>query len=414
MSHIVDILMPRLSDSMHEGTIIQWLKSAGEQVGLGEDLVEIETDKAQMTYGADQAGVLVEIIAEEGDTIQLGGLIARLEVQGDAPAAAAAQPQTEPEQPAAPVQTPQLEQDYEANFSAEPKEAAERVPVSPVARRTAEANGVDYQNLKGSGPDGRIVLADVEAAAASVAAPVAATASVAAPAAPVAPAKGSREASRLERLIAKRMVQGKSAPEFPSSRDIRIDELLSLRSQMKQEGVEPLPSINDFVLRAVSLALRSNPLLLCSWQDETEHIIQHEHINVGLAVATETSLIVPVIHDADQLSMGALATASRQLATQAREGTITPSSLEGGCFTVSNLGGMGVDRFQAILVPGQAGILAVGSARSEVRWGSQGPEPSTLMAVTLTADHRLVYGSHAAAFLADLALLLENPTRLVI
>jgi len=410
MSHIVDIVMPRLSDSMTEGTIVQWLKATGESVRMGEDLAEIETDKAQMTYGADQAGVLVEIIAQEGDTVALGEPIARMEVEGapnpvETPAASPV-PEAPTEQPAGAAQAPQ-------SLPTQVETQTERVKISPAARVLAEESDMPFDHITGSGPDGRIVLEDVQSALQGTH-PREKEAAAA-----QASQLDTRDATRIEKLIAKRMVLGKSAPEFASSRDVRIDRILEIREELKSSGSQLVPSINDFILKAVASALLDHPLLRSgwletNWQEDQAQIIQHQEINLGMAVATPSTLLVPVIRSADQLTLGALSSQARELAVQAREMKLSPEQMEGAVFTISNLGGMGVTQFQAILVPGQAGILAVGAARPEVRWGDGGPEKHTLMNLTLTADHRLVYGSHAAQFLASLAHLLENPLGLML
>ena len=419
MARIIDITMPRLSDSMKEGTIVAWLKQPGDAVRMGEDIAEIETDKATMTYGADQAGTLMEIIANEGDTVALGEPIARMEVAGESDAETAI-PEAATNTPVVtPVEVPAVEAiEVPIIAPATPTSPSERIVASPVARRTAREEGIDLSQVSGSGPQGRIVLSDIHAAAKS--GPAEAPVVIASGEATTAAAgEEVRPASRIEKLIAGRMVLGKSAPEFPAEREVRIDNILGMRQEMKSSGMEQVPSINDFILLASAYALRQHPLLRSGWRednwnaDEAE-IVTHQQINVGMAVATDTTLLVPVIRDADQLKLSQIASSSRELAGLARDGKLSPAQMQGAVFTISNLGGMGVTRFQAVLVPGQAAILAVGSARAEACWGEDGPEKHTMLSLNLTSDHRVVYGSHAAQFLQTLAELLENPLRLLV
>jgi pyruvate dehydrogenase E2 component (dihydrolipoamide acetyltransferase) len=424
---MADIVMPRLSDTMEEGTILRWLKRDGEALRRGEELVEIETDKATMTYDSDQDGVL-EIVAPEGDTLAVGELIARV---GDAGASAGD------------TAAPELERSGEAAAAASAGRApaapakgsgaqGERVRASPLARRMARESGLDLRTLSGTGPGGRIVRADVmgrQGAPASAATPP--------PAAPagdaadaqgpsleerVARAKGETtivELTRTQQTIARRMSESKATiPDFSIQAEVGMDECVRLRTELKRlsrpgSPAEPeVPTYNDMVVKACALALREHPRANGSYRDG--HLELHERINVGVAVAAHDALIVPTVFDADEKSLGEIARETRALAERVRAGTITPPELGGGTFTVSNLGMYGVRSFSAIINPPQAAILSVGSMeqRAVVREGELAAGHT--MAVTLACDHRILYGADAATFLARVRELLETPSALTL
>ena len=448
--------MPRLSDSMEEGTILRWLKADGDDVRRGEDLVEIETDKATMTYEADQDGVL-EIVAAEGATLAIGEVIAsigeRSGPNGGDPAAAAPapapQPEAEVEEPEMPVAGPVGEhgaatattQDAPIpsipaapGASAPPAapEHGDRLKASPVARRIAREQGVDLAALNGSGPGGRIVKADVEAAAG--AAPVAAAPEPAAaaretaaarPAPPpaaapaeVAAAKGEvrvQELTRTQQVIARRMAEAKATvPEFTLEAEIDMDAAVRAREELRAMAAEEavVPSYNDMIVKASALALREFPRANGAYRDG--HFELFSRVNVGVAVAGEGSLVVPVVFDADAKPLGAIARETRALAARVRDSSITPPELSGGTFTVSNLGMYGISNFTAVINPPQAAILAVGALveRPVVRDGAV--VAGQVMPVTLACDHRILYGAEAAEFLGRLRALLEHPAALAL
>ncbi len=408
--------MPRLSDTMEEGTILGWLVADGEHVSRGQELVEIETDKANMTYESDQEGVL-ETIAAEGDTLPVGAVIARVG-GGEDPEVFATTEAPPTESPSADAQDP-------------PPDAA-RIKASPLARRIAKERGVDLHAVTGSGPGGRIVKADVQAPAAgkpaagapSIAAgtPTAATAPPETGLAGVATAKGETtevELSRTQQTIARRMAESKATiPHFALQTDIDMEECVALRSELKRLGQSDAPTYNDMVVKACALALREHPRANSSYRDGRLQL--HARVNVGVAVAADSegpsggALIVPTVFDADQKSLGEIARETRALAARVRDGSITPPELGGGTFTVSNLGMFGVSSFTAIINPPQAAILSVGSA---------GPRPVARdgeivarqeMTVTLACDHRILYGADAARFLARIHELLEQPASLTL
>jgi pyruvate dehydrogenase E2 component (dihydrolipoamide acetyltransferase) len=399
---MAEIVMPRLSDTMEEGTILSWLVADGEQVTRGQELVEIETDKANMTYESDQEGVL-QTIAAEGDTLPVGAPIARV---GES---------------AAPSEPPQQE----------------RVKASPLARRIAQENEIDLHEVTGTGPGGRIVKADVEDAGSApsiVGAPPTADTTPTAdsgmtpahdpstappPAtgpADVTTAKGETtivELTRTQQTIARRMAEAKATiPEFTLQMEIDMEACVALRTELKKLGQADAPTYNDMVVKAAALALREYPRANGGYRDG--RVQMHSRVNVGVAVAAEETLVVPTVFDSDQKSLGEVARETRALAGRVRDGSITPPELGGGTFTVSNLGMFGVSAFTAIINPPQAAILSVGvlEPRAVVRDGEI--VTRNTMTVTLACDHRILYGADAATFLARIRELLEAPASLTL
>jgi pyruvate dehydrogenase E2 component (dihydrolipoamide acetyltransferase) len=447
-----DVVMPRLSDSMEEGTILKWLKAEGDEVTRGDELVEIETDKATMTYEADSAGTL-SIVAQEGDTLPIGEVIARIGAGGEAPAGDAAPAEATQQAEASgnggrseapPAAAPEPEPEPAAAQSAAPSPEGNggRAKASPVARRIAREQGIDLSALQGTGPGGRIVKADVEAAASGgapqAAAPAQDVAEQAAPAAPpeappaaepqAAPAAGIaetgtakgdvsvQELTRTQQVIARRMAESKATvPEFTIATDVDMEGAVDLRKQLKAaaetvSGV--VPSYNDMVVKASALALREFPRANGSYKDG--HFELYSRVNVGVAVAAQEALVVPTVFDADRKSLGEIARDTRTLAERVRGNAVTPPELSGGTFTVSNLGMFGVTEFSAVINPPQAAILAVGKMepRAVVRDGEV--VARNIMTITLVCDHRILYGADAAEFLARIKALLEHPIALAL
>ena len=417
--------MPRLSDSMEEGTIIKWLKAEGEEVARGDELVEIETDKATMTYEADTDGVL-QILAAEGDTLPVGELIARLDGAGESAAPPAADEEAPPTPaevgpeeeapPPAPEPGPQPAPQAAPPSVPEPaRDGGERVKASPIARRMAREKGLDLSSLSGTGPGGRIVRADVESAApAEAAAPAPAPEPVAAPE-PAPTGKGESqlvELSRTQQLIARRMAESKATvPDFILNMDIDMEAAVAMRAQLK-EVTDVVPSFNDMVVKACALALREFPRANGSYKDGRFEL--HGRINVGVAVAAQDALIVPTIFDADRKSLGEIARVARELAAKVRDGKIAPPELSGGTFTVSNLGMYGITSFTAVINPPQAAILAVGAIEQRPAVVDGEIRPRHRMAVSLACDHRILYGADAAQFLARVRDLLEQPAAMAL
>lgn len=414
---MVEVLMPRLSDSMEEGMIIAWLVPAGGEVAEGQELVEIETDKASMTFEADAAG-LVHHVAEEGDSLPVGAPIAQLLDAGEEPIAgesAESSPARSVENDKGAAEGPLSPLGPPPTKSSQPGEGERRrVAASPLARRIARDRGVSLETLRGSGPGGRIVKADVEAAAERQAGPGTATGAAATLVADA--GKGEIqvvELSRLQQAVARRMTQSKAeVPHFYLSTDVDMSACVEARSGLKKTAAEGavLPSFNDLVIKACAIALAEFPQVNGSYVDgRIEH---YSRINIGLAVATENSLVVPVIPDVDQLGLREIALRAREMAGKVRDGLITPPELSGGTFTVSNLGMFGVSRFDPVINLPQAGILAVGAIeeRPVVRDGSV--VPASMMSMTLACDHRILYGADGARFLARIRSVLEQPFNL--
>jgi pyruvate dehydrogenase E2 component (dihydrolipoamide acetyltransferase) len=414
-----DIVMPRLSDSMEEGTILKWLVEEGAEVKRGEPLVEIETDKANMTYEADSDGTLVEIVAEEGATLPIGEVIARIGEAGEEPsggngASAREDEESEPEPEAEPEP-----EERKAPAATKEREKPEpsgdgRMKASPVARRMAEELGVELARLEGSGPGGRIVKADVEAAAergapAREAAPQPAAAGEAG-------AKGQAEVhdlTRLQQTVSRRMAESKAtAPDFQLNMEVDMTACVELRERLKQV-TDPAPSFNDMVVKASANALREFPRANGAYRDGRWEL--YSRVNVGVAVAAQEALVVPTIFDADRKSLGEISREARELIAKVREGKITPPELSGGTFTVSNLGMYGIDSFSAVINPPQAAILTVGSLKKRPVADQRGRiSARDTMALTLVCDHRILYGAEGAEFLARLRELLEQPLALAL
>ena len=403
---LTEVLMPKLSDSMEEGTILSWLVAAGTEVAAGQALLEVETDKANMTVEAEGSGAL-EILVEEGETVAVGAPIARL--GGDAPA----NPPQDPPPPTPEPATPPL--------AREPA-PTDRTPVAgdtrgstPLARRLAEVHGVAIDSISGSGIGGRVVKADVLATVGIEAEPT--PKDPPAPA-PVETAKGGSRAvdlSRLQTVIARRMAEAKATvPHFQVETEVRMDAAIALRAEFKSlAGEDPVPSFNDMVVRAAALALREHPKANASYLDGAFEL--HDRVNVGIAVAAQDALVVPTIFDADKKSLGEIGRDSRRLAARVREGEVTPPELAGGTFTVSNLGMFGMTAINPVINPPQAAILGVGRSRPVLMRGADGEiEDASLMTLTLSCDHRILYGAEAAEFLGAIRDLLESPLRVAL
>ncbi|MGI8922161.1 MAG: dihydrolipoamide acetyltransferase family protein [Solirubrobacteraceae bacterium] len=419
---MADVVMPRLSDSMEEGTILHWLKAEGDRVRRGEEIVEIETDKATMTYAADADGVLA-IVASEGDTLPIGAVIAHLgDTAGNGGGEALAS--TRAEEGAVTLAVSASAAKTPRSSPAQPSPPPDRdgrKHASPVARRMAADLGVELADVEGSGPGGRVVKADVEAAS-QTAAP-APTAPTAPPTAEPAPgtAKGAvriEELSRTQQTIARRMAESRATvPDFLVNVEIDMEGAVELRSRWRAAAEllgedRIVPSLNDMVVKACALALRDFPRANGAYRDG--HFELYERVNVGVAVAAEDALVVPVIVDADARSLEQIAREAAELAERVRARTITPPELAGATFTVSNLGMLGVHSFTAVINPPQAAILAVGAVeqRAVVRDGEL--VSRHVVTMTLACDHRILYGADGARFLGRVRELLEAPLALTL
>jgi pyruvate dehydrogenase E2 component (dihydrolipoamide acetyltransferase) len=438
---MAEIVMPRLSDSMEEGTVLQWLKKVGDEVAVGDEIVEIETDKANMAYEADLAGTLTEILVDEGETVAIGTPIARVGDSDEGSGASTAGPVGE-EAPApslgfSPGEESSLDEPegrkrgrrVGAGASSPPPADdanGDRPKASPIARRIAKEKGVDLARVEGSGPGGRIIKVDVEQAepdgeraAQQEAAPEPAAASAtAAKEGDGETAKGKtsyEDLTKTQQVIARRMSESKAtAPHFYLRASVDMSRAVAGRTLLKEAAGEgdPVPSFNDMVVKACALALREHPRANGAYRDGRFEL--YSRVNVGVAVAAEDTLVVPTLFDADRKGLRQIATESRALSKKVREGQITPPELSGATFTVSNLGMYGIDGFSAVINPPQAAILAVGAIeqRPVVRDGEIAS--AHLMQVDLACDHRILYGAPAAEFLARVRALLEEPLSLAL
>jgi pyruvate dehydrogenase E2 component (dihydrolipoamide acetyltransferase) len=452
---MAEIVMPRLSDSMEEGTILTWMKKVGEEIAIGEEIVEIETDKANMAYESDVAGTLTEILAQEGATLPIGTPIARVGDSSEGAEASAAGPVTEASPTVlggqaasaprgAPASAPPAGEGSGDPGSAratksdgDGADGGDRVKASPVARRIAEEKGLDLAAIQGSGPGGRIVKSDVKKAASAAdggagapggaeAPPAPSTVGDAHPAGPAAEgsapspetAKGEvtyEDLSKLQSTIARRMSESKAtAPHFYLTIEIDMGKAVEARSAIKagsKEG-DVVPSFNDMIVKACAIALREFPKANGAYRDGRFEL--YSRVNVGVAVAAEEALVVPTVFDADKKGLRQIAADTRAVAAKVRDGSVTPPELSGGTFTVSNLGMFGIDEFDAVINMGQAAILAVGAIREVPAVRDGQVVPAQLMKATLSCDHRILYGAEGAEFLARVKQLLEEPVSLAL
>jgi pyruvate dehydrogenase E2 component (dihydrolipoamide acetyltransferase) len=411
----IDVTMPKLSDTMEEGKVLRWLKHVGDRVAPGDVIAEVETDKADMELEAYDEGVLTELRVGEGETVPVGGVIAVLAGADDA-----ASPAGTPSEPAqAPPPQPQPERESARPTlvrKAEARPAGDgggRVAASPLARRIAEESGLDLRRVAGTGPGGRIVQKDVEAAArAPESAPPARP--VPAPRSGEPPADRRIDLGKIRRTTARRMADAKrEVPHFYASSDVVMDEAMRLREQLMALGGDwGGLTVSHLVLKAVGLALRRVPELNAS--AEGEQVVLHGAVNVGLATAVADGLVVPVVRDCDTAPLVEIARRARGLVERARAGRFGTDDLSGGTFTLSNLGMFPVSQFAAVVNPPQAAILAVGTVRAVAVVRDGVVAPGRLMTVTLSCDHRIVDGVLAGRFLGALKGLLEAPVALLV
>lgn len=446
-----EIQMPKLSDTMTEGTLVVWKKKKGDQVSAGEVLAEIETDKATMEWESPEDGTVTEIYVQEGGKVNVGDKIAFIKGEGEeAPkqqtpakkkepkAAEEKKPQTETEKPA-PAEAQKKEtappepKPVEAAVSAagdkgteekpQPKQEKSeelRVKASPVARRIAAELGVDLSTVNGTGPDGRITETDVRAAAKTVAAGVdrvGAKPAMKTPA-PVRPGESARiQLSGMRKIIAQRLVESLGpVPHFYLTIDVNAGPLMEAREELKSagEGADAAKiTVNDFVLKAAVMAAVKVPRVNASFDNDT--IVQYADVDLGVAVAIEDGLLTPVIRGAQDKSLREISALAKDLAHRARNKRMKPEEFQGGTFTVSNLGGMGIDSFSAVINPPQGFILAVGKVTKvpvvddcdQVMVGHR-------MSITMSCDHRVIDGALGAEYLKELRHLLENPALLMV
>ncbi|MEM1084059.1 MAG: pyruvate dehydrogenase complex dihydrolipoamide acetyltransferase [Verrucomicrobiota bacterium] len=430
----INIEMPKLSDTMTEGTLLKWHKQVGDEVEIGDIIAEVETDKANMEVEAFDEGTITSILINEGEKAPIGGVLAVLDGDGadSAPAAAAPAAEEAPAAEAAPAETP-------ASTPAPAPAAASdgsRIKSSPLARKLAAEKGVDLSTLTGTGPGGRIVSADVEGAgssqpsqaataAAGLAAAVKARSTGGAAPAP-APAKAVTATagqgdqtiplSSMRKIIAERLLTSKQTiPHFYLHVEVDVAPLLELRKQINAQAEQTHGnkySVNDFVLKAAINAAQAVPAVNASFNGDS--IIQFEHVGMAVAIAVEDGLVTPVIKEAETKSLLQISREVKDMAARAREKKLKPNEFDGGTLTVSNLGAWGVESFDAIVNPPQSLILSIGAASEKPVVKDGQIVPGLRMNVGVSCDHRVVDGAVGAEFLAEFKKLLEQPALMLI
>jgi pyruvate dehydrogenase E2 component (dihydrolipoamide acetyltransferase) len=437
----IEILMPALSPTMTEGNLAKWVKKEGDAVKAGDVICEIETDKATMEVEAVEEGTLGKIVVAEGTQgVKVNEVIALLLEEGEsadalgktaAPKPAPENPKTEP----AKAEAPKAETPKEA--APAPKAAAaehgDRVFATPLARRMAEQAGVDLAGVTGTGPNGRIVKSDIEAAAGKpkqAAAPAAAAPAEAPKAAATAPAAAALTKDRvvalagnipytefpntsMRKVIAKRLTEAKqTVPHFYLTVECEIDQLLKVRAELNARGEGLKISVNDFVIRASALALKKVPAANASWSDDV--ILQWNQVDIAVAVAIEGGLITPIIKQAEGKGLGTISSEMRDLGARAKAGKLKLEEFQGGTFSISNLGMFGIKEFSAVINPPHGAILAVGAGEQRPVVKNGALAIATVMSCTLSVDHRVVDGAVGAAFLKAFKGLIEDPLSMLL
>ena len=434
----IAIKMPALSPTMEEGTLAKWLVKVGDTVSAGDIMAEIETDKATMEFEAVDEGVIAEISVPEGtEGVKVGTVIATLAEEGEDPAKVKGTAKAEPAPAPAPAPSPtpaipakagassgqaepprsapQSEAPASAGATAGGRESGDRVIASPLARRIAAEKGIDLAGVKGSGPNGRIVKADVEGAQ-----PGAAPAKAAAPAAPAAPAEPGEIPHEVEKLtsmrktIARRLTESKQqVPHFYVTVDVRLDALLKLRAELNSaleaRGVKL--SVNDLMIKALAQALLQVPA--CNVQYTGESLLKFSRADISVAVAIPGGLITPIIVDAGTKSLSTIATEMKDLAERAREGKLQPHEYQGGTASISNMGMYGIKQFDAVINPPQAMIMAIGSGEKRPYVVDDSLQIATVMSATGSFDHRAMNGTDGAELMKTFKELCEKPLGLV-
>ncbi len=434
----IKILMPALSPTMTEGNLAKWLKSEGDAIKSGDVIAEIETDKATMEVEAVDEGTLGRILVPGGtEGVKVNEPIALLLEEGEdrsaldaAPAAKAngeAKPVAEAKAPDSPASPQSGGVARELMTEAKPADPGNRIAASPLARRMAVQAGLDLRELSGSGPHGRIVKSDIEAAlkggvpqqAKSAAAPVAdmpaaEPSATAAPTPPPTAAYDEIPLNNMRKVIARRLTEAKQTiPHFYLTIDCELDGLLAMRAQLNaREGADYKLSVNDFVIKAVAMGMRKVPGVNAAWGGD--RIFQFKDIDVSVAVAIDGGLITPIIRKADQKGLSTISAEMKDLAKRAKDGKLKPEEFQGGGFSISNLGMFGVKDFMAVINPPQACIMAVGAGEKRPVVKGDEIKIATVMSVTLSTDHRVVDGALGAVFLQEFKKLVEDPLALLL
>ena len=409
------IEMPKLADTMTEGTLLKWRKSEGDKIQAGDVLADIETDKATMEMEADDDGILHKHLVTAGQKVAVGSQIALLLAKDEAPPAAGAAP-TQAAEPAKAASAPAPAAATPTSKAAAPGTSGDRVKASPLAKKIAAEKGVQLSTLSGTGPGGRIVAADVQGGQAS-AAPSKAPASTPVASTPAGAGDQRIALSGMRRVIAERLLASKTTiPHFYLNIEVDAAPLMKLRADLNtanEAAGGTKFTVNDFVLKAVVAAAAKVPAVNASFAGDA--IIQYGAINLAVAVAVEEGLVTPVIRDAAKKTLREISESVKDLATRARSKKLKPDEYQGGTITVSNLGSYGIESFSAIINPPQAMILAIGAI---VKKPVVGPNDSIVagqrMAIGLSADHRVVDGAVGAQYLAALRQLLESPAMMLL
>lgn len=437
------IRMPKMSDTMTEGTIVAWHKKEGDTVKSGDILAEVETDKATMDLEAYEEGTLLYIGVKEGASVAVDDIIAVVGEKGAnfkvlleggaAPAGPAATgeggSQTAQQNPQANVPANADTDLSYAGGAGDETESNGRLKASPLAKRIAEEKGINLAQVRGTGPEGRIVKSDVEsfvpgsapaakpapAAPAATPAPAPAASQPAASQPQAAPASGEYEdvpVSQMRKTIARRLSESLfTAPHFYLTMEINMDKAMELRGTVN--GVSSVKvSFNDFVIKAAALALKQHPNVNSSWLGDK--IRKYKYVNIGVAVAVDEGLLVPVVRNADQKTLSTISGEVKEMAGKAKDKKLQPKDWEGSTFSISNLGMFGIDEFTAIINPPDSCILAVGAIKPTVKVENGEVKPTNVMKVTLSCDHRVVDGATGAAFLQTVKQLLEDPMRMLV
>jgi len=428
----INVLMPALSPTMTEGKLARWLKKEGDAVKSGQVLCEIETDKATMEVEAVDEGTLGKILVAGGtEGVKVNTPIAVILEEGESAASAAAPAAAPAPVVAAPAASPSTAAPASKPVAA-PAADAGRVFVSPLARRMAEQAGLDISAIRGSGPNGRIVKADIDAARAGTKAVARPAAPAAAPAAASVPAPAAVSAaalaaigphklvplSTMRRVIARRLTESKQqVPHFYLTVDCVIDRLLAGRAALNARSPEKGPgafklSVNDFVIKAVAVALRQVPAANASYSDDG--ILMWDNVDVSVAVAIPGGLITPIVRNADAKGLAQISTEMKDLATRAKDGKLKPEEFQGGGFSISNLGMFGIKEFGAVINPPQGAILAVGAGEQRPIVKDGALAIATVMSCTLSVDHRVIDGAVGAEFLAAFKRIVEDPLAMLL
>ncbi|OJV15426.1 MAG: pyruvate dehydrogenase complex dihydrolipoamide acetyltransferase [Dyadobacter sp. 50-39] len=420
------VRMPKMSDTMEEGTLVSWQKKVGDKVKSGDILAEVETDKATMELEAYEDGTLLYVGIKEGDAVPVDAIIAVIGEEGANVEALLARENGEaPAETAAAAPAPTAPAVNGSEKATSVADSGDRVKASPLAKRLADEKGINLSEVSGSGDNGRIVKRDVDEfkPAAQASAPAAAPAAQSAPAAKTeaapaaaAPASGDfvdTPISQMRKTIARRLSESLfTAPHFYVTMEINMDKAMALRPQLNEVATAKI-SFNDMVIKACAVALKQHPAVNSAWLGDK--IRKYNYVNIGVAVAVDEGLLVPVIREADKKTLSAISGEVKDLAGKAKDKKLQPKDWEGNTFSVSNLGMFGVDEFTAIINPPDSCILAIGAIKKVAAFKEDGTVyPTNIMKVTLSADHRVVDGATAAQFLLTVKKLLEEPMSMLV